>query len=187
MKEEYMSNKKFHLFVLVLIVMALLLGGCGGTAAPAGNGGGTGSGGGSGNGSGNGGGDASGEGGGNNGGGSSAGLKITGLVDSQMTWTEGEVHAMETMDAISTNSSGEESTYTGVSINALLDEAGVQDSASTVVFVADDGTGAEASLEDVRGCNDCIVSFRNRGGFSIVMPGYPDDLQVKGVVEIKVQ
>jgi hypothetical protein len=183
-----MSNKKSYLFVLVLIVMALLLVGCGGTAAPAGSGGGNRPGSGGGDGSGSGGGNGSGGGGGgNNAGGGSAGLKIVGLVDSEMAWTEDEVRAMDTMDAVSSNSSGEESTYTGVSLNALLDEAGVQDGAAAIVFVADDGSEAEASLDDVRGCNDCIVSFRNRGGFSIVMPGYPDSMQVKGVIEIKVQ
>jgi hypothetical protein len=31
------------------------------------------------------------------------------------------------------------------------------------------------------------VSFRNQGGFSIVMPGYPGNMQVKGVVEIQVK
>ena len=36
-------------------------------------------------------------------------------------------------------------------------------------------------------CEDCIVSFRNQGGFSIVMPGYSGKLQVKGVVEIQVK
>jgi hypothetical protein len=35
-------------------------------------------------------------------------------------------------------------------------------------------------------CADCIVSFRNQGGFSTVLPGHPGSLQVKGVVEIQV-
>jgi hypothetical protein len=42
-------------------------------------------------------------------------------------------------------------------------------------------------LEDLNNCTDCIVSFRNQGGLSIVMPGYPSNMQVKGVVEIRVQ
>jgi hypothetical protein len=172
-----MSNKKLYVFLSLLIVLTLALAGCGGAVAPAGPGGGDGSGGGSGDGSG---------GGGNNTGGG-AGLKIAGMVDNEMNWSEDEVRAMDSMDVVSTNKDGEESTYTGVSINALLDEAGVQDGAATVVFVADDGQEAEASLDEVRGCSDCIVSFRNQGGFSIVMPGYPGSMQVKGVVEIKVQ
>lgn len=173
-----MSNKKLlYVFLALLIVLALALVGCGSTAAPAGSG--------SGDGSGGGGGDGSGGGGNNTG--SGAGLKITGLVDTEVKWSDEEVRAMDSMDVVSTNKDGEESTYTGVSINALLDEAGVQDAAATVVFVDDDGNEAEASLDEVRGCGDCIVSFRNQGGFSIVMPGYPGSMQVKGVVEIRVQ
>jgi hypothetical protein len=114
-------------------------------------------------------------------------LQITGMVDTPKAWTEDEVRAMETMEAVSTNRDGEEETYTGVSLNALLDEAGVQDGATTVVFVADDGYEAEVALDEIRGCSDCIVSFRSQGGFSTVLPGFPGNVQVKGVIEIKVQ
>jgi hypothetical protein len=114
-------------------------------------------------------------------------LKITGNVANEMSWTEEQVRAMETIEAESTNKEGEASTYTGVPITALLELAGVSEGASTVTYVADDGYTAEVPLADVEGCQDCIVSFRNQGGFSIVMPGFPGNLQVKGVVEIQVQ
>jgi hypothetical protein len=116
-----------------------------------------------------------------------AALKITGNVASEIGWTEDEVQAMETMDAESTNKDGETKTYTGVSINTLLELAGINDGATTVVYVVDDGNTAEIPLADVQGCADCIVSFRNRGGFSIIMPGFPGNVQVKGVVEIQVK
>jgi hypothetical protein len=118
---------------------------------------------------------------------SEAALKITGKVATEMAWTEEQVRAMETMEAQSTNKQGETSTYTGVSINKLLEMAGPAAGATTVVFVADDGFTAEVTLTEVQGCADCIVSFRDQGGFSIVMPGFPGNLQVKGVVEIQVK
>jgi tungstate transport system substrate-binding protein len=114
-------------------------------------------------------------------------LKITGNVGQEMSWTEEEVQAMETMEAQSTNSQGDTETYTGVSINELLEMAGPAADATTVVFVADDGTTAEVPLDELHGCADCIVSFRTRGGFSIVMPGFPGGVQVKGVIEIQVK
>jgi tungstate transport system substrate-binding protein len=114
-------------------------------------------------------------------------LQITGLVDTPLAWSEDEVRAMEAIDVESTNKDGETATYTGVSINQLLDLAGVQEGAMAVVFVADDGYTAEATLDEVRSCNDCIVSFRNQGGFSTVLPGFSGKLQVKGVVEIQVK
>ncbi len=116
-----------------------------------------------------------------------AALKVTGQVNQDVGWTEDEVRAMETIEAESTNKSGEASTYTGVPLNTLLDLAGVKSDASAVVFVRDDGYEAEAALDEVRACQDCIASFRNKGGFSIVMPEFPSDLQVKGVIEIRVK
>jgi hypothetical protein len=114
-------------------------------------------------------------------------LKVTGLVDNEMSWTEAQVKAMPTMDAERENKEGEMETYTGVSLNTLLDEAGVGEDATTLVFIADDGSEAEIALADVRACGDCIVSFRSQGGFSTVLPGFPNNVQVKGVIEIKVQ
>ncbi|MBN1933770.1 MAG: substrate-binding domain-containing protein [Anaerolineae bacterium] len=114
-------------------------------------------------------------------------LKITGLVEQEMGWSEDQVKAMETMEAQSTNKAGEVSTYTGVSIKALLDLAKPKSDAQTVVFVADDGFTGEVPLADVLVCADCIVSFRDKGGFSTVLPGFPGNVQVKGVIEIQVK
>jgi len=116
-----------------------------------------------------------------------AGFKITGSVDKEMTWTEDEVRAMDTIEAESTNKAGETQTYTGVPINTLLELAGVKADATTLVFVGDDGYEAEVTLEEVRACTDCIVSFREQGGFSTVLPGFPGKAQVKGVIEIRVK
>jgi len=116
-----------------------------------------------------------------------AALKITGNVKQEVGWKEADVRAMETMEAQSTNKDGETKTYTGVSLKALLDKAAPKDDATTVTYVADDGFTAEVTLAEVQGCTDCIVSFRDQGGFSIVMPGFSTKLQVKGVIEIQVK
>jgi hypothetical protein len=114
-------------------------------------------------------------------------LKITGLVTTEMAWTEDEVKAMESMTVQYTNKDGELSDYTGVSLNALLELAGLSADATAIVMVADDGYTAEVPLADVQACSECIVSFRNNGGFSTVMPGFTGKEQVKGVVEIQVK
>jgi tungstate transport system substrate-binding protein len=114
-------------------------------------------------------------------------LKITGSVSQEIGWPEEQVRAMETMEAQSTNKQGQAETYTGVSINNLLEMAGPAAGATAVVFVADDGYTAKVTLAEVQGCAGCIVSFRNQGGFSIVMPGFPGNVQVKGVIEIQVK
>ncbi len=114
-------------------------------------------------------------------------LKITGKVGKEMAWSEEQVRAMPTMDVQSKNKQGETSIYTGVSISVLLEMAGVQAEASAVAFTAGDGSSAEAQWAEVQACQDCIISFRNKGGFSVVMPDFPSDLQLKGVVEIQVK
>jgi hypothetical protein len=114
-------------------------------------------------------------------------LKVTGAVAYEQTWTEDEVKGMDTIDVVSTNSKGEESTYSGVLLSELLSLSQPEEGAATVVFVADDGTTAEISLEELTACADCIASFRNQGGFSTVLPGYPGSMQVKGVIEIQVK
>ncbi len=114
-------------------------------------------------------------------------LIVTGLVDTEMGWTEDEVHAMITIDAVGTNSSGDSETYTGVLVADLLDLAGVKNKASTLVIVADDGYTVEVALADVMACADCILSFRSKGGFTSVLPGFPNNTNVKGVVELQVK
>jgi DMSO/TMAO reductase YedYZ molybdopterin-dependent catalytic subunit len=116
-----------------------------------------------------------------------AAFKITGNVETEVGWTEEKIRSMDTIEAQSTNKSGETETYTGVPIGDLLGKAGPKDDATTLVFVADDGYSAEAPLADIEACADCIVAFRNQGGFSIVAPGFPGTVQVKGVVEIQVK
>jgi DMSO/TMAO reductase YedYZ molybdopterin-dependent catalytic subunit len=116
-----------------------------------------------------------------------AALKITGEVETEVGWTEEKIRSMDAIEAQSTNKQGETSTYTGVRISDLLSKADPKDGATTVVFVADDGYSAEAPLADIEACADCIVSFRNQGGFSIVAPPFPGNVQVKGVVEIQVK
>jgi DMSO/TMAO reductase YedYZ molybdopterin-dependent catalytic subunit len=116
-----------------------------------------------------------------------AALKITGNVETEVGWTEDKIRSMDTIETESTNKEGEASTYTGVRINDLLSKAGPNSDATTLVFVADDGYSAEAALADIQACGDCIISFRNQGGFSIVAPGFPGNVQVKGVVEIQLK
>lgn len=120
-------------------------------------------------------------------GGGEIALKVTGSVANEQAWTEAQVKDMDTIEAVSTNKDGEESTYTGVLITDLLADAQPNADATTVVFVADDDYTAEITLDELNTCPDCIVSFRNQGGFSTVLPGFSGKLQVKGVIEIQVK
>ncbi|PKO07978.1 MAG: hypothetical protein CVU40_17920 [Chloroflexi bacterium HGW-Chloroflexi-2] len=97
---------------------------------------------------------------------------ITGLVKNPMGWTEDEIRAMDTTDAVSQNKEGQDETYTGVLITTLLNMAEPKNDATTLVLIADDGYSVEVPLADVLTCADCILSFRANGGFSSVLPGF---------------
>ncbi len=114
-------------------------------------------------------------------------LKITGLVANEMAWSEAEVRDMETMTVEAKNKDGETKSYTGVSLNALLALAAPSADAVTLEFIADDGYTAEITLAEVQPCTNCIVSFREQGGFSTVLPDFSSKVQVKGIVEIRVK
>ena len=114
-------------------------------------------------------------------------LIINGLVTTPMGWPEDEIRSMDTTDAVGTNSSGAEETYTGVLIATLLNLAGPMSEAQTLVIIADDGYAVEVPLADVLSCEDCILSFRSNGGFSSVLPGFAKNTNVKGVVEFQLK
>ncbi len=116
-----------------------------------------------------------------------AALKITGSVDKAIGWTEDQVLNMDAIESEATNKDGELKTYTGVPINALLKLVTLNDNAESLLFITGDENTAEVSLSEIKSCPDCIVSFRNQGGFSLVLPGFSSNLQVKDLIEIEVK
>lgn len=114
-------------------------------------------------------------------------LVVFGEVKTPMGWAEDEVRAMDTTDAVGTNSDGAEETYTGVLIATLLNMAEPKTEATTLVIIADDGYAVEVPLAKMLACEDCILSFRTNGGFSSVLPGYAKNTMVKGVVQLQVK
>ncbi|KAA3656688.1 MAG: hypothetical protein DWQ04_30400 [Chloroflexi bacterium] len=114
-------------------------------------------------------------------------LTITGMVKNEQAWTEVEVHAMDTIDAEGVNSKGEADTYTGVPVNSLLALANVKNKATAVTFITASGESVEMTLTDLEGCANCILSFRNQGGFTTTFPGFDDLPRLREVVEIVVK
>lgn len=114
-------------------------------------------------------------------------LQVTGSVAKETGWTEAQVQKMDAIDVEYTEKDESVSVYSGVLIMDLLEEAGINDGATTIVFVADDGYTAEVTLEELSACSNCIVASQDDGGFRTVMPDFSGKLQVKGVIEIQVQ
>ena len=101
-------------------------------------------------------------------------------------YTQTELEALGTLTVDYTNNDGEVTTYSGVPVSALLDDAGVADSGANVTFTAADNYEAEATVEEVMTCTDCIVAFDD-GSLRVVMPDFSSKLQVKDLVSITIQ
>jgi hypothetical protein len=125
--------------------------------------------------------------GGDGGAGGEAALTLSGKIAEEGEWTEKELRGLGTRETEYTNKDGETTTYTGVSVNALLRAAGLQAGAAMIEFIADDGYTSEVSLADLQSCTTCIVAFEDDGTLRMVMPGFSGKAQVKGVVEINVK
>jgi len=118
--------------------------------------------------------------------GGEAALTLSGAVSEELSFTMAELESREDREVDYIGKDGETETYTGVPVNDLLGEAGLQDDASSLVFVASDGYEAEVDLAEVQGCGDCVVAF-DGDSLRMVMPGFSGKVQVKGVVEIRAQ
>ncbi len=113
-------------------------------------------------------------------------LKITGAIAGERSFTAETLRALGTRETAYTNKDGETTTYTGVPFTTLLTEVGAAADATTLIFAAGDGYEAQATLADVAACAECIVAFQDKGGFRVVLPGFPSNIQVRDLIEIQV-
>jgi DMSO/TMAO reductase YedYZ molybdopterin-dependent catalytic subunit len=77
--------------------------------------------------------------------------------------------------------------YRGVLLNDLLDLAGPDSGAWTLVMIASDGYAAEANLSEVLACGDCLIALDEDGELHMVMAGMESGLWVKGVNFLEVK
>jgi tungstate transport system substrate-binding protein len=118
---------------------------------------------------------------------SGGGLKVSGMVNKALTLSMADLKGMKAISADYKNKAGETTTYTGVSVKSLLEMAGVQAGAKSLAIVGGDGYTNEQALADVQACDQCIVAFAQDGSLGTVMPGFPGNAQVKGVVELQLK
>ncbi len=114
-------------------------------------------------------------------------LKVTGLVTSALGWSTAQLKAMPATSASGQNNKGETDTYSGVLLADLITLAAPQADAKSVVFLGDGGAQLELALADVLACADCIASFRNQGGLSLLVPFYSPQLALRGLTEIQIK
>jgi hypothetical protein len=115
-------------------------------------------------------------------------LVITGLVNQEIGFMEADLRALEVLTINAEHPKNGKQDFDGVSLNALLDMAGVKDGAKTLFVTAADGYTSEISLSDVRACTDCLLGFTNTAEqFKLVMPNLPSNTWAKDVIKIEMK
>ena len=104
------------------------------------------------------------------------------LTVGEKAYTTADLEALGTMTTDYTNKDGETTTYEGVSLTSLLEDAGLAD-AVEITFVASDGYEASLTVEEALACANCIVAF-DGDTLRTVMPDMSGKLNVKDVIEI---
>jgi DMSO/TMAO reductase YedYZ molybdopterin-dependent catalytic subunit len=115
-------------------------------------------------------------------------LWITGQAANSLALSEAALHALQVVKLTAEHPKKGATQYEGVSLNALLDLAGAQPDAKTLVLTASDGYSTSVDLATVRACKDCLLAFtEDEGVYALVMPGFESSAWVKNLVKIEVK
>ncbi|MBG0783821.1 MAG: hypothetical protein H0S79_01835 [Anaerolineaceae bacterium] len=104
------------------------------------------------------------------------------LTVGEKAYTKADLEALGTMSADYTDKDGVTTTYEGVSLSALLDDAGLSGS-TEITMTASDGYEASLTVEEAVACANCIVAF-DGDMLRTVMPDMSGKLNVKDVIAI---
>jgi DMSO/TMAO reductase YedYZ molybdopterin-dependent catalytic subunit len=105
------------------------------------------------------------------------------LTVGEKAYTQADLEALGTTTVDYTDKDGETTTYEGVSLITVLEDAGMAGAGQTLVFTAADGYEAEVSSDEALACENCTVAF-DEGSLRMVMPDFSGKLQVKEVIQI---
>jgi hypothetical protein len=117
-------------------------------------------------------------------------MTINGMVDNELQLTDSALQGMTVVTLNLTHPKTGAADYTGVRLNDLLNQAGIQAGAATVTFTAGDGFANDIDLATVQACADCLVAFdpATPGVYNLAMAGQTSGKAwVKGLVSITVK
>ncbi len=104
------------------------------------------------------------------------------LTVGDKAYTKADLEALGTMSADYTDKEGVTTTYEGVSLSVLLDDAGLSGSAE-ITLTASDGYEVSLTVEEAVACANCIVAF-DGDSLRTVMPDMSGKLNVKDLIAI---
>jgi DMSO/TMAO reductase YedYZ molybdopterin-dependent catalytic subunit len=113
-------------------------------------------------------------------------VEVSGKVATPNVFEIADLKALPqiTITATDRNSTAQE--YTGVALATLLEEVGVAEDATTLVFVGGDGYEAEVALADALADADAVIAFDENDAARNIFPSMAPRTWVKGLVAIQV-
>ncbi|MFN8446834.1 MAG: molybdate ABC transporter substrate-binding protein [Caldilineaceae bacterium] len=114
-------------------------------------------------------------------------VEISGLVDKPLTLSGDDLKAMEQIEIKATDRDGKEQSYTGVSLNAVLAQAGLKAEAKSAVFTGGDGYAQELTLAEISADANAVLVVDEGGGIRNILPSTKPKFWVKGLVKIEVK
>lgn len=114
-------------------------------------------------------------------------LTITGKVDKTLSLTMADLLKYENKSASVTNKNNTTESFTGPSLNKILDAAGLKSDATTLRFIGSDGYNKTINVTDVRASADALISIGSDGTLKNIVPGQPKNTYVGKLVRIEVE
>lgn len=114
-------------------------------------------------------------------------LNITGKIDNAKKFRLSDLKSNPIVSISVPYKDNKTLNATGVSLNKLLDEAGVKSDATGVMFVAADGFNRTVKLSDVRAAQDSIIAINDTSGtLRDIVPGQAFNTWVDKLVTIEI-
>jgi len=116
-------------------------------------------------------------------------LTLSGDFEQAREWSWAELEELEILTAIvaGPRDDDSEAEYTGVSLSAFLDAAGVGEEAETLIAIAADDFSAEIDLAAAQNCAECMIVLDDEGVLRLIMPDFPSKNWIVDVVSLEAQ
>lgn len=111
-------------------------------------------------------------------------LTFTGEVQNELALSMADLQNMDAVERTMPGpKGGDEETYTGVPLTALIERAEPADGA-TLTFTAVDAYSVDVPVSDAEACADCLVAFEG-DSLRLAMPDFGSSYWVKDLVSIE--
>ena len=116
-------------------------------------------------------------------------LTLLGDFEEAREWDWEELESLDTITATAAGPGEDdaEMEYAGVSLTAFLEAAGVGADAQMLVVTAGDDYTVEIELAAVHECAECMIVLEDDGSLRLIMPDFPSNNWVMGLVSLEAQ